>query len=419
MPSLLDRAIETQNRTWSRMNEIREEAEREGREMTEEERTNWDAAEADLTRASSDIERINRMAALDTVDRSGAVITTGGPEDREAGGQDAEQARYADAFGRYLRSGMRRLSDDQRSLLERSYSELSDTRAQAAGIDTLGGYLVPDGFLTTMTETMRAYGGILGLATPINTATGNDLMWPTNDDTGNEGEILGENDEVGERDVTVGQRKLKAHIYSSRMVKASLALIQDSAFDLDAWLPRKLGERIGRRAARSFTTGSGVDEPQGITVGIGIGKTGGAGQVTSVTYDDLIDLEHSVDPAYRDAGRCRFVYNDTTLSTLRKLKDADGRPLWVPVPAPGFAATINGQPYTVDNSMPGPGANNVSIVYGDIAAGYVVRQVLAVQTMRLAERYAEKLQVAFLSFARLDGMIDDYSAIKGYKHPAS
>ncbi|MFE3378348.1 phage major capsid protein [Streptomyces anulatus] len=418
MANLLDRAIETQNRTWARMNEIREEAEREGRDLTAEERTNWDAAEADLTRASNDIERLNRMAALDTVDRSGAVTTTGNQDGPEGTDSEAERARYGEAFTRYLRSGLTRMSADQQQLLEANFSEMTG-RAQAAGVDTLGGYLVPEGFLGRMTEAMKAYGGILGLATPINTSTGNDLPWPTNDDTGNEGEILGENEEVTELGVTLGQRKLKAHIYSSRMVKASQVLLQDSAFDLEAWLPRKLGERIGRRAARSFATGTGIDEPQGITVGIHVGKTGGAGQTTSITYDDLIDLEHSVDPAYREAGRCRFVMNDTMLGTLRKLKDADGRPLWVPVPAPGFASTLNGQPYTIDNSMPTPAAGAKSIVFGDIAAGYVVRQVLAVQTLRLAERYAERLQVAFLSFARLDGMIDDYSAIKAYEHAAA
>ncbi|GGZ53228.1 phage major capsid protein [Streptomyces rubiginosohelvolus] len=418
MPNLLDRAIETQNRTWARMNEIREEAEREGRDLTAEERTNWDAAEADLTRASNDIERLNRMAALDTVDRSGAVTTTGNQDGPEGADSEAERARYGEAFTRYLRSGLTRMSAEQQQLLEANFSEMTG-RAQAAGVDTLGGYLVPEGFLARMTEAMKAYGGILGLATPVNTSTGNDLPWPTNDDTGNEGEILGENEEITELGVTVGQRKLKAHIYSSRMVKASQVLLQDSAFDLEAWLPRKLGERIGRRAARSFATGTGIDEPQGITVGIRVGKTGGAGQTTSITYDDLIDLEHSVDPAYREAGRCRFVMNDTMLGTLRKLKDGDGRPLWVPVPAPGFASTLNGQPYTIDNSMPAPAAGAKSIVFGDIAAGYVVRQVLAVQTLRLAERYAERLQVAFLSFARLDGMIDDYSAIKAYEHAAA
>lgn len=418
MATLLERAIETQNRTWSRMTEIREEAEREGRELTAEERTNWDAAEADLTQASNDIERLNRMAALDTVDRSGAVTTTGGQDGPDGTDNEAERARYGEAFTRYLRGGLTRMAPEQQQLLEANFSEMTG-RAQAAGVDTLGGYLVPEGFLAKMTEAMKAYGGILGLATPINTSTGNDLPWPTNDDTGNEGEILGENEEVGETGLTLGQRKLKAHIYSSRMVKASQVLLQDSAFDLEGWLPRKLGERIGRRAARSFTTGTGVDEPQGITVGITTGKTGASGQVTSITYDDLIDLEHSVDPAYREAGRCRFVMSDTMLSTLRKLKDLDGRPLWVPVPAPGFASTLNGQPYTVDNSMPVPAAGAKSIVFGDIAAGYVVRQVLAVQTLRLAERYAERLQVAFLSFARLDGMIDDYSAIKAYEHPAA
>ena len=277
---------------------------------------------------------------------------------------------------------------------------------------------MPEGFRNTLVETMKAFGGIADLAEFVITATGNDLPWVTVDDTSNEGEILGENDTVGEQEILFGGRKLKAHIYSSKMVKVPRALLQDTVFDLESFLPRKLGERIGRRSARSWITGTGVDEPEGITTNITIGKTGAGGQTTSVIYNDLIDLEHSVDPAYRGPN-ARFVLADSALKVLRKIVDGQSRPLWVPVPAPGFPATINGRPYAIDNSMPAPAASAKSILFGDIKAAYVIRLVQSIQTLRLAERYAEKLQVAFLSFARMDGMLQDPNAVRGYQHPAS
>jgi HK97 family phage major capsid protein len=415
MPTLLQRAIETQNRTWSQMQEIQAAAERDGRDLTGEERASWDAAEADLTTASNDIERIQRMAALDTVDRSQAITTTGPADGAEGGDQAQRDALYASAFHAYLRDGMTGVTREQQQLLMTGFRQV---RALGTGTDTGGGYLVPETFRGTMTETMKAFGGLLNICNVITTSEGSDLSWPTNDDTGNEGALLSENQPVPEQDLTIGRRELGAYMFTSKLVKLSWTLMQDSAFPLESWLPGKLGERIGRAVAGYLVTGTGVKQPEGITTQVTVGKTGAGGQVTSIIYDDLIDLEHSVDPAYRNQN-CQFLFNDMTLKVLRKLKDGDQRPLWVPVPAPGFAATINGRPYTVDNKMPVPAASAKSIVFGDFKAGYIVRQVQGVQTIRLNERYADSLQTGFFGYSRLDGMVDDPAAIRAYAHPAS
>jgi HK97 family phage major capsid protein len=411
----LRRLVEEQNTVWTRMQDIQAAAEAENRDLTAEERQNWDEAEARLTVIGGDIDRLNRMAQLQSIDRSQVVNTTGEPgNDRRGTGAEEQARRYNEAFGIYLRGGMDRLTPDQRNLM---MDNEVDLRAMGAGIDTAGGFTVPDEFRNIMTETMKAFGGLLALADVIPTSTGADLKWPTNDDTGNEGELLGENQPAGEQDLSLGGRTLKAYIFSSKQVKLSMSLLQDSAFNLEQWVPRKLGERIGRRAARSFTTGTGVDQPEGLTTGAVVGKTGANGQTTSVIYDDLVDLEHSVDSAYRPNGR--YLMNDSMLKVIRKLKDTQGRPLWVPIPAPGFPATINGFEYSLDNSMPAPAASAKTIAFGDFKAGYVIRQVQSVQTLRLVERYAEYLQVAFLGFSRLDGMIQDSSAIRLYQHSAS
>ncbi|MCZ0996360.1 phage major capsid protein [Streptomyces noursei] len=195
-------------------------------------------------------------------------------------------------------------------------------------------------------------------------------------------------------------------------------LLQDSAFGLETWLPRKLGERIGRAVAGYLVTGTGVKQPEGLTTQVTTGKTGANGQTTSIIFDDLVDLEHSIDPAYRGPN-CRWLMNDSLLKVIRKLKDGENRPLWVPVPVVGMAATINGYQYTVDNKMPVPAASAKSLVFGDFQAGYVVRQVQDVQTIRLNERYAEKLQTGFFGYSRIDGMVDDQAALAAYAHSAS
>src|SRR5690606_25222677 len=266
------------------------------------------------------------------------------------------------------------------------------------------------GFRRAMTEAMAAYGGILQHANVITTTSGNPLVWPTNDDTANKGAILGENPvtPVAEQGFDFGQRSLGAHTYTSNLVKASVQILQDSAFDLDAWLPRKLGERIGRAVADHLINGDGSGEPQGLAyAATSIDASGDAQTGDLISYDDIIDLEHSVDPAYRAGGNCRFVFNDKTLAALRKLKDEDGRPLWLPVPVPGMPATINGVPYVIDQAMPDAEDGEKAILFGDIRAAYIVRRVRDVQMLRLAERYADYLQVGFFGFARLDGCVDD------------
>ncbi|WP_406365289.1 phage major capsid protein [Streptomyces sp. NBC_00645] len=414
MPAQLDRLIEEQNKTWQRMQDIQTLAESENRDWTAEERANWDAAEARLTEVSSDIERLNRMATLDRIDRSQIINTTGEPADRRGGDGEEQAQRYAEAFSIYMRGGMDRLTSEQRNMM---MDQQVDLRAMGGNTDVGGGFTVPDEFRNIMTETMRAFGGVFGLADVITTTTGADLNWPTNDDTSNEGEILGENTAAGELDIQVGGKKLKAYTFSSKQVRLSLQLLQDSAFGLESWVPKKLGERIGRRAARAWTTGTGVDQPEGITTSAIVGKTGANGQTTSIIYDDLVDIEHSVDVAYRANGE--YLMHDLMLKVIRKLKDGQSRPLWQPIPAPGFPATINGFKYNIDNSMPVPAANAKSLAFGDFKAGYLIRQVLDVQTLRLVERYAEYLQVAFLGFARMDGMINDSSAIRTYQHSAT
>jgi predicted phage gp36 major capsid-like protein len=50
---------------------------------------------------------------------------------------------------------------------------------------------------------------------------------------------------------------MNAYVYTSKLVLVSNQLLQDTAFNLDAWLSGKLGTRIARATNTHFTTGDG------------------------------------------------------------------------------------------------------------------------------------------------------------------
>lgn len=413
MSDRLKRLIDERAQTWQRMLDIRAAAEGENRDLSAEERTNWDAAEARLNEIGGDIEREERFAQLDKIDRSQIVITGSGGDVEEREATDPEK-RYQEAFDAYLRKGMSGLRDEQRdALLARD----AQVRAQSAGTNSAGGYTVPPGFLVRITETMKAFGGIMNVAEVITTDTGQPLQWPTFDGTSQVGQILAENTAETALDMVFGTKTLGAFTYSSRFVQVSLQLLQDSAFDLDSWVPRQLGIRIGRAVAAHLATGTGSGQPEGLFTNATAGKTGTTGQTTSVIYDDLVDLIHSVDPAYRP--NARWVMNDSSLKVIRKLKDSQGRPLWEPSLQVGVPDSLLGYPVTVDQGVAVMAANAKSIGFGDVNQAYIVRQVTGGQVLRLAERFADALQVGFLGFLRLDAKPNDGAAFRVYANSAT
>lgn len=418
--TVLDRLTREQQETWRQMQALMERADSEGRSLTAEESANWDAANQRLDQIEAETARRNRMADLERIDRSQIVETGGQPHSTETDVRDAdaESREYRNAFANYMRRGIGNISSEHRALLEAHHTEL-DNRAQGQATQAAGGFLVPPEFRQQIAETIKAYGGILQFANVITTDTGANLSWPTNDDTGNEGVILAENTQVAEQDVTFGQRQIGAYTYTSKMIRVPWTLLNDTAFDLESFLARKFGERIGRIWSKHLVSGTGTGQPTGVLTGLRVGTTTAVGATPVITYDALVDVEHSIDPAYRNSGNCRFGLGDDVLRMIRKLKDADGRPLWVPVPVPGFPPQINGHPYFVDNSMAAAAPAGVAAIFGDFRAGMLVRQVQGIQSVRLGERYADFLQTGYFAFARMDAKPDDPQALAALKFGAA
>lgn len=280
---------------------------------------------------------------------------------------------------------------------------------------TTAASLRPEGFVYSLERTLLTHGPMLTVADVLTTPTGNDLPWPTLDDDDNEGVLLAEETTIGTSVApTLSKITLKAYKFSSRPIFASVESLQDSAFDLAAEFGADLGERLGRVINRKLTVGAGTTEPMGIVTASTLGKV--ATSNTTFTGDELMDLQHSVDPAYRT--NAAWMLHDTTMAIIRKLKSTDSQYIFQPGLQLGVPDRMLGAVIHINNAMDAIGdaddTNDVAekpVLYGDFSK-YKARRVNEVQLVRLVERYADLGQEAFIAFHRVDGNLINTKAVK-------
>jgi HK97 family phage major capsid protein len=275
--------------------------------------------------------------------------------------------------------------------------------AMSEGTTTAGGYTIPSGFVYQLEEALLWFGPMLQVADVYRTETGNPLPWPTENDTGNTGVLLAEGTTVGSSVAdTFGQVLFNAYKFSSQLVQISAELLEDSAFDLAGLLGKKCGMRIGRVVNTYLTNGSGIGVPQGIVTGATLGVT--CASSTAISFDEVISLEHAVPLAYRP--QMSYMSNDSTVLSLRKLKDSYGRYLWQQFANSGEPDLLNNRPLYKNQDMASIATTNKTILAGDFSK-FKVRMVGDVRARRLIERYADTDQEAFITFLRLDSKVLD------------
>jgi len=369
----------------------------------------FDKLEADYSANEASIARAEKAdkIALDLrgVDATDIAASIGVVD----GGKKARDDKYASAFTNFIRNGMEGISAEEKQLMQQRF--VVQNAAQTL-TTTGGGYTIPTALEADLEVALKFYGGILGNVGELPTSTGGPLDYPTLNDTSNVGRIIGVNTQVTNTAIAFGQVAFSSYIFSSDIILIPLALLQDSAFDVDALVVKALGQRLGRLLNTKLTVGTGSGEPDGIVtaaVAAGLTTQGATGETTSVIYDDLVNLEHLVDPLYRANGK--YMFHDSTLKVLKKLKDSSNRPLWQPALTASFGKgaepTILDHPYVINNDMPVMAASANSILFGDMTL-YKYRKVAGgVTMMRLVERYADYLQVGIMGFLRADGQLLD------------
>nr|DAS96529.1 MAG TPA: major capsid protein [Caudoviricetes sp.] len=373
---------------------------------TDEQRTEWNKMKTELDGVDAVISREEELRSMDEK----FVKEQEAAEAEKRAQKDGEKTlsvdeRRGQAFNAFLRNGLTNLTPEERQAL-------NEMRAQGVGVNDHGGYTVPKEMQARIVEQMKAYGGIASVAQILTTSDGRTIEWITADGTTEEGELIGENTAATEADTSFGIANLGAKKLSSKIIRVSNELLQDSAINIESYLADRIAQRIGRAEAKYLIQGTGAGtpaQPKGLAASV-TGTTA-AKVAGKVDWLDINALLHSVDPAYRDVGNSRLAFNDNTFKVLKEMVDDKNRPLWLPDVAGVAPSTILGKQYVIDQGIADIAKDAKFLYFGDFNR-FVVRRVAYMTLKRLVERYAEFDQTAFLALHRFDCVLEDTSAIK-------
>jgi HK97 family phage major capsid protein len=380
-----------------------------------------DSILAEIEAIDGEIARENRRAQLAAEDPAAQAAAALNAATRVPGAHGDESK----ALRAFLAGGLSNMADEDRSrMLARQSHDIRN--AMSTTTSTEGGFTVATEYQRSLEIAMKAFGGMRQVAHAIRTATGAAMNFPATDPTAEEGEIVGQNGPVSALDTTFSNLQLLVWKYSSKKIALPFELVQDSFIDIEAYIQSLLAMRLARIQNRHFTVGDGTTSPNGVVTAAGSGKVGATGQTVTILYDDLVDLEHSVDPAYRSQPGVGYMMHDTSLRVVRKIKDAQNRPIFVP----GYEADaminggapdrLMGRPITINQHMPVMAANAKSILFGQFNK-YVIRDVMDLTLFRMTDSaFTLNGQIGFVGFLRTGGnLIDAGGAVKAYVNSAT
>lgn len=367
----------------------------------------FDKADAEVRDLTAAIERQERLNALERENAGLHLQEADLRAGRKPGSPDAE---YRESFDKWFKH--QKLTPDDYTVLEKR-----GTNTQVVGTNTLGGYLVPQGYIAQLEKAMKSYSGIFAAANIFRTASGGPMLMPTEDDTATSAALTAEAAAFTVQDLTYGQVQFDAYKYTS-VLKVSYELMQDAAFDIEYELIGSMGARFGRQINTACTTGTGSNQPNGVVTASSLGKTSAANN--AITFNEMVDLLHSVDPAYRESPSCAWMMHDGILAVLKKIQlgSSDASPLWVPSVRDGEPDRILGKPYFVNQAMESAlAATKKVILFGDFSK-YRIRIVQDLAVQRLNELYAASGLVGYQAWMRFDGECVNTAAIKHLITPA-
>lgn len=393
----------------------------EARQAEIETEANAMLSKAEGLKARADM--LQRMADAEASLTAGDPRRPSGPEGRSDAVETATEVSYRDAFHQLLLRGgdYNALRPEVRNVLASGASVIPGTEArnQIAGDAGLGGNLVPDEMMQVIVKAMALWGPMFseGFCTDIRTTGGASMPIPGVDDIMNEAQQQAAADEgnpFGDADpINFSKLTLDDFLIETGFLKASIQLVTGAMEDVEGIFADLLGERLGRKANRDLTLGTGVGQTQGIVSGSTLGHTAATGAIET---DDILELYHSVDPAYRGSPKFRAMFNDDMLLALHRLKDAEGR--YMVAEAPDNVGRIRvgavTVPYAINQAVAGIGSGNRSMVMGDFAK-YYVRKIgsVVIATMREAQFFPG---FGIAGYARMDGAVADPRAIKHLTH---
>lgn len=353
----------------------------------------YDKMESDVVNLGKEIDRLERQSAIDTEFSS----PTASPITNQPGVNSMDKTKKSCASDAYSQA----FWDNIR---QRNFYDVKN--ALQVGTDSEGGYLVPDEFEATLVQALQEENIFRTLAKVITTSSG-DRKIPVVASKGT-ASWVDEEAPIPETDDAFGQVSIAAYKLAT-MIKVSDELLNDSVFDLQAYIAGEFGRRIGAKEEEAFFIGDGTGKPTGIFAVTGGAEAGATTAGASIAFDDVMDLFYSLKASYRK--KSVWVLNDSTVKALRKLKDGNGNYIWQPSVQAGVPDMILNRPYYTSSYVPELTAGSKVMAFGDFSYYWIAdRQSRSFK--RLNELYAATGQVGFLASQRVDGKLILPEAIK-------
>jgi HK97 family phage major capsid protein len=356
-------------------------------------------------------------------------------EDEEIAGLKAEMAelkarldaRAVESARPAIGGGAREKSAFVESYLRKGLEAGVELKALSGTSDAAGGYAVPEEIDAEIDRLLTSISPIRAIANVVKVGTAGyrKLVAMGGTPSGWVAETAGrpetETPEFAEIAPPFGE------LYANPA--ASQAMLDDAAFDVEAWLASEIATEFARAEGEAFVTGSGVNRPKGFLAApasdegdgdrpfgtlqfVATGEAGGFPEANP--QDRLIDLVQALRPPYRQGAA--FVMNSATASRIRKFKTADGGFLWQPSLTAGQPDTLLGYPVVEAEDMPDIAADSLSIAFGNFKAGYLIAERTETQILR--DPFTHKPFVHFYATKRIGGQVSNSEAIKLLKFSA-
>lgn len=274
------------------------------------------------------------------------------------------------------------------------------------GNDSSGGYLVPDEYDARLIQGLTDENILRKLGTVIKTSGQHKINIAG---TKPAAAWVDEGEPLSFGDATFNQINLDAHKLHVA-VKVTEELLYDNAFGLENYLIDQFAKALANAEEDAFLNGNGEGKPLGIFASTGGGEVAvTTASSTAITYDEIVNLVYSLKRPYRK--NAKFILNDQTIATLRKLKDGNGQYIWQPALQAGEPDRLLGYEVLTSAYVPTIAAGAPVIAFGDFSY-YNIGDRGVRSFAELKELFAGNGMIGFVAKERVDGKLVLSEAVK-------
>lgn len=260
------------------------------------------------------------------------------------------------------------------------------------GVDADGGYLVPEEYDKRIIDTLEEENIMRKLGTKITTSGQHKINIAAAKPAA---AWIEEGGTLTFGDAKFAQTLLDAHKLHVA-IKITEELLYDNAFNLEGYIIDQFGRAMANAEEDAFLNGDGTGKPLGLFAESG-GGTVAQTLTAAIKSDDVLDLIYALKRPYRK--NAKFIMNDRTLLSLRKLKDNNGNYMWQPSYQAGEPDKLLG--YSIFTSAYAPAA---AIAFGDMSY-YNIGDRGTRSIAELRELFAGNGMIAYVAKERVDGKL--------------